>query len=81
MTRAFWPRFWLVALAAAATACGLPGSQDREVLTSDESLYAVLEVVPRSGVPLENDRVGPTRVIAVGPRPCPDARSAALRGE
>ncbi|NOK35384.1 hypothetical protein HMI49_19460 [Corallococcus exercitus] len=43
----------------------MPGSQDREVLTSDESLYAVLEVVPRSGAPLENDRVGPTRVVAV----------------
>jgi hypothetical protein len=54
-----------VALAVAIAGCGTQGSTEREVLSADTSVYAVLEVVPRDGVGLEQDRVGPTRVIAV----------------
>ncbi len=48
-----------------AVALGGCGSTDRDVLSADTSVYAVLEVVPREGVGLERDRVGPTRVLAV----------------
>ncbi|HZI11435.1 MAG TPA: hypothetical protein VE153_13710 [Myxococcus sp.] len=58
-------RTLFVALAVAMAGCGTQGSTDRQVLSADTSVYAVLEVVPREGVGLEQDRVGPTRVIAV----------------